>query len=364
MNDSTLFSILYVDDEPHNLTTFKATFRRKYRIFTAGGGEEGLEILRKEEIPLVISDQRMPGMTGVEFLERVAREFPNTMRIILTGYSDVEAIIRAINRGAIFRYITKPWAETELQMTIENARQVYALQQRNRDLVRELQGRMTTQERTLRLFSRYVPEPVVKKALAKSDDSIFEGELAYVTVLFCDIRGFTSMSEDLPPDTIVRFLNDYYAMMTACVKSHHGSVCQFVGDEVFATFGAPLGTTQNEENAVYCALNMLDEMARLSEKYKEALKREIVVGIGIHAGEVITGNVGSEDRINYAITGRNVNLGRRIELLTKELPNGILISEPVYEQVHERIPSTYWTELNLSEEGTGLTVFRVETQKT
>lgn len=97
------FKILYVDDEEHNLISFKAVFRREYEIFAATSGEEGLEIIRQNNIDLIITDQRMPRMTGIQFLERILPEFPDTIRMILTGFSDVEAIIGAINTGRVFR---------------------------------------------------------------------------------------------------------------------------------------------------------------------------------------------------------------------------------------------------------------------
>ncbi len=336
------FTILYVDDEPHNLITFKASFRRKYKILTAESGDEGLKVIRKNDVDLVISDQRMPGMTGVEFLEQVAREYPDTIRVILTGFSDVESIINAINNGGIFRYITKPWSETEISMTIENGRQLYDLEKSNQGLVRELRTKLEEQERTLRLFGRYVPEAVVQKSLQESEESIFEGVLANVAVLFCDIRGFTSLSENLPPKSIVSILNDYYSLMTSCVRKHNGAVCQFVGDEVFAVFGAPIDYPNNEANAVFCAIEMIHKLGALNEKYKGQLKDELIVGIGVHAGEAVTGNVGSEDRINYAVTGNTVNIGRRIESLSKDFPNSIIISEPVYQQTSDLIDATQW----------------------
>ena len=125
------FRILFVDDEEQNLITFKATFRRDYEIYTAKSGKEGLEILAKQMIDLVITDQRMPQMTGVEFLERIDADYPHVIRMLLTGYSDIDAVIEAINTGRIFRYITKPWDERELKMTIENARQLHGLQREN-----------------------------------------------------------------------------------------------------------------------------------------------------------------------------------------------------------------------------------------
>lgn len=334
MNKSD-FAILYVDDEEHNLTSFKACFRREYQIHTATSGEEGIAIMRRHNIDLIITDQRMPKMTGIQFLERILPEYPDTVRMILTGFSDVEAIIGAINTGRVFRYITKPWDETDLRMTIENARQLSDLSKRNRTLFAVLQKQVEEQKRTLKLFMKYVPEAVVERALDSSEESILDGELKHIAVLFCDIRGFTPLSEELTPKEVVAFLNDYYTLMTDAVTRHNGTVNQFVGDEVFAAFGAPLATADNEKNAVFCALEMMQKVEILNQKYQPRIGREIMVGIGVNAGEVVAGNVGSEARIEYHFTGDTVNTGKRIEMITRDYPNAILISESVYEKTKD-----------------------------
>jgi len=125
------FTILYVDDEEHNLVSFRATFRKECVVLTAISGHQGMAILREKEVHLVVADQRMPVMTGVQFLEKVKREYPETIRMILTGYSDIEAVIDAINKGGVYRYMTKPWDEREMRMNIKNARQLYRLQEEN-----------------------------------------------------------------------------------------------------------------------------------------------------------------------------------------------------------------------------------------
>ncbi|KAA3609957.1 MAG: adenylate/guanylate cyclase domain-containing response regulator [Calditrichaeota bacterium] len=328
-------TILYVDDEPQNLVSFKAVFRRDYNVKTAISGEEGLSILQNEPVDVVITDQRMPQMTGIQFLEKVIPQFPNTVRMILTGFSDVEAIIGAINTGQVYRYITKPWDENELRMTIENACQLSELQSKNRQLICDLKSKIEEQEKTLQLFMRYVPEPVVEKALNSTADSIFDGEQRNVAVLFCDIRGFTPMSEELNPKEVVSFLNDYYSMMTEVIRKSNGTVAQFVGDEVFAAFGAPLATEQNEQNAVFCALEMMRQLEKLNSKYNEKFNREIKMGIGINSGEVVAGNLGSAERMDYSLTGDTVNTGKRIETITKEMPNSVLVSDAIYQKTKE-----------------------------
>ncbi|MDP9081365.1 MAG: response regulator [Bacteroidota bacterium] len=114
-------TILYVDDEENNLFSFKATFRIKYNVLTALSGDAALEILGKNLVHIIITDQRMPEMTGVEFLEKVLEKYPDPMRLLLTGYADMEAVVDAVNKGKIFHYLSKPWNEEELDLTIQAA---------------------------------------------------------------------------------------------------------------------------------------------------------------------------------------------------------------------------------------------------
>ena len=117
--------ILIVDDEPANLRVLERLFRRNYQVFTAESGIEGLELIKQHDLALIISDQRMPGMTGIEFLMRAAEIRPQTVRIILTGYTDVHALVEAINSGVVYKYISKPWLNEDLQQTVNRAVQHY-----------------------------------------------------------------------------------------------------------------------------------------------------------------------------------------------------------------------------------------------
>ena len=131
-------SILYVDDEMNNLISFKAVFRIKYNILTAISGEEAIKILRNNTVNLIITDQRMPQMTGVEFLESILNEFPDPIRILLTGYADMNAVIDAVNKGKIFHYLSKPWNEDELDITITRAYDVYKQKMNEREITNKL----------------------------------------------------------------------------------------------------------------------------------------------------------------------------------------------------------------------------------
>ncbi|WP_313419518.1 response regulator [Sphingobacterium multivorum] len=123
-------SILYVDDEENNLFSFKATFRLKYKVFTAISGADAIDIVKNNQIHIIITDQRMPEMTGVEFLEEIIKINAAPMRILLTGYTDMAAVVDAVNKGKIFHYLNKPWSEEELDQTIQRAYDVYAERQK------------------------------------------------------------------------------------------------------------------------------------------------------------------------------------------------------------------------------------------
>ncbi len=133
------YGVLYVDDEINNLNSFKAAFRRDFEIYTAQSAREGRKVLDSNEIGVIITDQRMPGMTGIEFLESILAVYPDTIRILLTGFSDMNAVMDAINRGQVYKYLVKPWQNDELKLYIQNALEIYHLRRENKDLAHKLQ---------------------------------------------------------------------------------------------------------------------------------------------------------------------------------------------------------------------------------
>jgi len=139
MKSENRINVLYVDDESHNLYVFKANFRLDYNVFIAASASEGLQILHQQEIHVIITDQRMPETTGVEFLASIIPNFPDPIRILLTGYSDIGAVIDAVNKGQIFQYLSKPWEEKHLRDVIEKAYQLYTARQEEQKKVESLE---------------------------------------------------------------------------------------------------------------------------------------------------------------------------------------------------------------------------------
>lgn len=130
--------VLYIDDEIDNLTSFRATFRRNFEITTAESAADGLKVLETEIIHVILSDQRMPKMTGIEFFESIQTSFPDPIRILMTGYTDINAVIDAINRGQVYKYLTKPWVEDDVKIFVEKADEVYKLRKENMELTNQL----------------------------------------------------------------------------------------------------------------------------------------------------------------------------------------------------------------------------------
>ena len=179
-----------------------------------------------------------------------------------------------------------------------------------------------------RMFSNYVSERVVNELIADPSKARLGGERREVTVLFSDIRGFTSFSERHQPEEVVAVLNEYLGAMTEVVFRWEGTLDKFIGDAVMAFWGAPLPQPDQAERALRCALHMCGRLDALNVKWAAEGMKPLAIGIGINTGEVIVGNVGAEGKkMEYTVIGDHVNLASRVESLTKKYQARILISE-------------------------------------
>jgi two-component system response regulator PhcR len=158
---SSNIRVLYIDDEENNLISFKATFRRQYEVYTANSAAEGLKILENIDIPIIIADQKMPNMTGVEFFKSISKTYPDPMRILLTGYTDIDALADAINHGDVYRYIQKPWTDLELHNAIKNAYDSYCGKIDLRNKVTELEKTNDELNRFIYSISHELRAPLV-----------------------------------------------------------------------------------------------------------------------------------------------------------------------------------------------------------
>jgi adenylate cyclase len=251
----------------------------------------------------------------------------------------------------------------QIVVQMELKKQKQQLQQLNAGLLKDLQHRIEQKDKILKLFSRFVPPEVISQHLQSKSPGFDDAELKYCAILFCDIRGYTTMVEDVPAKNAVAILNAFYTVMSDVIKTFSGVVVQYVGDEIFAIFGPPFSFPQYERNAVFCALEMMNQLGYVNELCKEFTDKPLKIGIGINAGEVITGTLGSDEKIEYCVTGDNVNTAKRIEALTKDDPNTILISETVYEEVSELIEVKAWEPIIVKGKSKPLQIYEVYGKK-
>ncbi|MBS1773201.1 MAG: response regulator [Bacteroidetes bacterium] len=351
-------NVLYVDDELDNLLVFRSAFRRYYNIFTANSAEEGFEILKNNDIALIITDQRMPGMTGVQFLQHIADE-PVKIRMILTGFSDIEAVIDAINTGKVYRYITKPWDKEELKITIDRAIEALLLIKKNKTLIEELEEanehlEEKVAQRTaevnkqkeeienllLNIFPKEVAEEL--KVHSKSKAKRFEE----TTVMFLDIEDFTRIAESMSPEAVVDSLDRCFSKFDEIVSKHKLEKIKTIGDAYLCVGGLPVEGEARAEHVVTAAMEMLDAM----EKMKIEMPEMSIFNfrIGIHTGPVVAGVVGAK-KFAYDIWGDTVNTAARLE--ESSVTGKINISSSTYELIKDHFICNYRGKISAKNKG-------------
>jgi adenylate cyclase len=196
-----------------------------------------------------------------------------------------------------------------------------------------------------RTLERYVAAPIVKEILNQPEDfrALLQGRKIKAAVMFCDIRGFTTLSFKLPPEQLVAQLNAYLNVMVSAIVEARGTVDKFIGDAVMAEFGTPVsqGAKADALNAVKAALNMRKALVALRQQWQQQGQPILFNGIGISFGEVIAGNIGSIQRLEYTVIGDTVNIASRVEGLTKEFGTDILITDSLYELVQPEVDAVF-----------------------
>jgi adenylate cyclase len=189
------------------------------------------------------------------------------------------------------------------------------------------------------IFSKFVPPEVIKDLLSQGEDTEMKvGEKRSVAILFSDIRSFTVVSENNSAEKIVSFLNSYFQRMVSIIKEQGGVVDKFIGDAILAIFGAPVSYPDNAERAAAAAVGMIEALGEIDTEDLVLPEAGFQIGIGVHEGTVIVGNIGSRDKFDYTVIGDNVNLASRLEGLTKHYKSSIILSDTVAVKVEGLYP--------------------------
>jgi adenylate cyclase len=327
-------TILIVDDEPRVLDSLEALLAMDYRVLRADRPEAALDLLAREEIALVISDQRMPGMSGTELLSRSCEVAPETVRVLLTAFTDADALMQSINVANIYHFILKPWDPTELTHTVRRGVERYRMAAERELLLRDLAAKNADLEGTLAdlraaqerivheagaraQLQRYVSPRLADMALGNPNLLDQPGEWREATVLFADIRGYTRLIETTPAPVVIRLLDEYLARMIEVIFRHQGTVEQLIGDEIVVLFGVAEGGQDAPGRAVRAAVEMVAAVRGLSARWAAEGLPRFDIGVGIASGPVMAGTIGSADRRELVVVGRPMIAAARIQRMTR-----------------------------------------------
>ena len=303
--------LLFIDDEEGiRRSIVRALGKESYEVYTAGDGKSGIDILKKHvaRISTVISDFRMPGIDGLQTLMAVYKLNPEITRIILTGYASVETAIEATNQG-IDGFLTKPFDNMELRAKIHDI--------------------------SVRKYLRqFVPESVYQEM--NSSAGILKPRYHEVSILFSDIRGFTRMSRDIPPEMLAHYLNDYFfTPMGEIAHTYHGTVDKHIGDSMMVVYGVPVSHKDDPTKAIRSAVTMQAKAREINEGLSQKNGFRLRLGIGISTGNVFSGVLGSVRKKEFTSIGMAVNIAARLQGLARE--GEVLITEDTLARLPDKI---------------------------
>jgi adenylate cyclase len=290
-----------------------------HKVETAENGREALEKLRAGAFDLVLLDIEMPEMDGYQVLETCLQD-PDLrdIPIIMTSSLDeINSVVKCIELGAE-DYLNKPVNPVLLRARVNASLEKKRLRDEQRKLFRTFATREVADE------------------LLKSGFSL-GGKYVNASVMFADIRSYTSFSEKEDPAEIIDLLNNYFALMFDAITGHHGAVNQMLGDGLMAIFGAPIYREHHREDAVRAALEMITLLEGFNQEQVLQNKTQIHIGIGIATGRVIAGYTGTQHRATYTCLGDTVNLAARIEGHTKVVSIPLLVDQYTREGLPEEI---------------------------
>src|SRR5512136_936302 len=302
--------LLIVDDNKVNrLLLGRSLEQQGYRITFAENGRQALEVLHAQPFDLVILDVVMPELDGYQVLEQIVADqrLRNIPVIMASSLDELDMVARCIEIGAE-DYLHKPVNPVLLKARINSSLEKKRLRDQQRSLIR-----------------KFATEDVAED-LEQSGFSL-GGKYVEATVMFSDIRSFTTIAESQSPADTIELLNTYYTLMFEAISDHGGVVNQMVGDGLMAIFGAPLPLANHGEQAVRAALEMIEMIDLFNVDRLAAGKPAIRIGIGIATGQVIAGYTGTQRRATYTCVGDTVNLAARLEAYTKVAGQPILIDE-------------------------------------
>lgn len=317
-------ALLVVDDiEDNRYTLTRRLSREGYtNLTTAANGREALDLLQGKPIDLVLLDIMMPDMSGYEVLERLKAD-PNLRHIpiiMISAVDEIESVIRCVELGAE-DYLSKPFNPTLLRARVgaslerkhlhdQVRAQAADLATWNKTLEKRVADQLAEIERMGRL-KRFLSPQIAEAVLASGDESLLESHRRDITVVFCDVRGFTAFAETAEPEEVTSFLREYHTRLGVLIHKYEGTLERFIGDGLMVLFNDPLRCTDPSIRAVRMAVEMRTQVSEATAKWRKQ-GHELGFGIGISYGYATLGLIGFEGRFDYSAIGTVVNLAARL----------------------------------------------------
>lgn len=359
--------ILVVDDLAQNVRLLDAVLSPQgFRVATASSGEEALEVLSKEHPDLVLLDIRMPGIDGYEVCRRI-RDDPGTefLPVIMITANEGEDKVRAIESGAN-DFVSKPFDRTELLARVRSLvrvkryhdtieHQAAELARWNRELEQRVQDQIEQLERVGRL-RRFLPAQLADLIISSGDESFLKGHRREITVVCCDLRGFTAFAETAEPEDVWEILGEYHGALGDLISRFEGTLERFTGDGLVVFFNDPVPCDDAPLRSVRMALAMRQRVQELADGWQRR-DYELAFGVGIAQGYATLGRMGFAGRFDYASIGSVTNLAAR--LCAEAAPWQVLISQRVNAGAEDLIVSRSVGELSLHGFGRKIRAFEV-----
>jgi class 3 adenylate cyclase len=347
--------VLVVDDLAANVRLLEAVLSPKgFRVVTASSGEEALDVLGKEHPDLVLLDIVMPGMDGYEVCRRI-REDPGTafLPVIMITASGEEQKICAIESGAD-DFINKPFDQAELLARVRSLvrvkryhdtieRQAAELARWNRELEQRVQDQLEQLERVGRL-RRFLPAQLADLIVSSGDESFLNGHRREITVVCCDLRGFTGFAETAEPEDVWETLGEYHGAVGDLIASFEGTLERFTGGGLVVFFNDPIPCDDAPLRSVRMALSMRQRVQELADSWQRR-GYELAFGVGIAQGYATLGRIGFSGRFEYASIGSVTNLAAR--LCAEAAPWQILVTQRVNAAAEDLVVSRFVGEQTL-----------------
>jgi adenylate cyclase len=315
--------ILIVDDNETNrdiLMTRLAT--HGYDLSQAADGEEALTAARKLLPDLILLDVMMPKIDGIEVCRQLKGDpaLPFMPIILVTAKADSKDVVAGLEAGAD-EYLTKPVDQTALLARVRSVLRTKELHDQvraqaadlaswNRTLEQRVEQQLSEIERVSRL-KRFLSPQVAELILSSGDDNVLQSHRRAITVVFCDLRGFTAFSETTEPEEVMAVLREYHAVLGTLIHKHQGTLERFAGDAIMVLFNDPLPLPDPNLQAVRMAMEMRDQVGELARKWRK-LAYDLGFGVGIAHGYATLGRIGFEGRFDYGAVGSVVNLAARL----------------------------------------------------